>query len=87
MLLLCHWNTVSDNLCTELMRYDAENHPRPELFEDWANGDICPYGRGFSRCAIFHEKKELYIAGTAKTARELVLLLFREKNIKFSEGI
>ena len=35
---------LSDTLCLELMRRDAYGHPKPELFDQWANGESgCPY--------------------------------------------
>jgi hypothetical protein len=32
VMLLAQWQNVSDDLCLELMRYDAANHPSPYLF-------------------------------------------------------
>jgi hypothetical protein len=86
-LLLCYWGEVSNKLCTELMKYDASNHPDPTKFDEWAEGKGCPYGKGFSRSALFQEKRELWKPGKAKPARELVLMLFKEKEIKFDEEI
>ncbi len=87
MLLLCDWGGVSDELTLELMRYDASNHPDPSKFTEWAEGGNCPHQSGFMRCAYFKEKRELWKPGKAKSARELVLMLFDEKNIKYTEGI
>ena len=87
MLLLCTWGAVSAELTTELMRYDASNHPNPSDFDKWAQGGNCPYQGGFDRCARFIERRRLWEPGNAKTARELVLMLFNEKKIKYSEGI
>jgi len=87
VFLLCNWGEVSDKLCLELMRYDASNHPHPEKFDEWAGGGSCPYQSGFTRCAYFQEKKELWKKGKAKSARELVIMLFEEKKIKYTEGI
>jgi len=39
MVLLADWGQVSEALCVELMRHDAENHPCPEKFDTWAKGD------------------------------------------------
>ncbi len=83
MLLLARWEEVSDKLTTELMRYDASNHPHPEKFDEWARGGECPYQKGMARCANFKEKRELWSAGQAKSALELVMMLFKEKDIKF----
>jgi len=83
-LLLCCWGTVSDELCLELMRYDASNHPHPEKFDEWAKGGKCPYdNEQFQRCANFQEKRELWKAGKSKSAYELVIMLFKETGIKF----
>jgi len=87
MLLLATWGNVSDKLCLELMRYDASNHPNPMRFDEWANGGDCPYQKGFQRCANFQEVRELWKPGKSKSARELVLMLFKEKDTKYSEGI
>ena len=87
MLLLCNWGEVSPILTTELMRYDASNHPDSSKFSEWAKGGDCPYQKGFQRCANFKEQRDLWKAGKSKSARELVLMLFTEKNIKYSEGI
>lgn len=86
-LLLCYWGAVSDKLTTALMRYDATNHPDPTKFTAWAQGAICPYSIGFSRSANFHEKRLLWKPGKAKSARELVLMLFKEKEIKHDENL
>jgi len=87
MLLLCFWGEVSDELTLELMRYDASNHPDPTKFDTWAKGGSCPYSTGFGRSANFKEKRELWKPGKAKSARELVLMLFKEKDIKFADDI
>ena len=87
MFLLCSWGAVSDKLTTELMRYDASNHPNPEKFDEWAAGGDCPYQSGFQRCANFTEKRDLWKKGKTKSARELALMLFKEKKIKYSDGI
>jgi hypothetical protein len=86
-LLLCDWGGVSDKLTLELMRYDASNHPDPSKFDKWAKGNKCPYGKGFQRCANFKEKRDLWKSGKAKSARELMLMLFKEKNIKFDDDL
>ena len=83
MLLLCNWEDVSDKLCLLLMRYDASNHPKPEKFDEWAKGDSCPYNdTRWQRCANFKEKRELWKPGKTKSALELVMMLFKEKDIK-----
>jgi hypothetical protein len=83
MLLLANWFSVSAKLTLELMRYDASNHPEPAKFDDWAKGGRCPYsGIRWQRCANFQENRELWKPGKAKSAFELVLILFAEKEIK-----
>jgi hypothetical protein len=83
MLLLAAWFSVSAELTLELMRYDASNHPKPSKFDDWAKGGNCPYSDiKWQRCANFQENRELWKIGVSKSALELVLMLFREKEIK-----
>jgi hypothetical protein len=84
MLLLAYWGEVSKELTTELMRYDAFNHPEPQKFQQWADGGDCPYTNvRWQRAANFHEERELWIPGAAKSALELVKALFVEKEVKF----
>jgi len=87
LLLLCNWGRVSDELTTELMRYDATNHPHPHKFQEWADGGGCPYNRGFPRVAHFQECRECWKSGKAKSARELVLMLFKERDIKYNPNL
>lgn len=84
IFLLANWGEVSDLLTTELMKYDASNHPQPNLFAAWASGGDCPYNSiKWQRCAIFQEKKELWKPGKCKmSALQLVEALFKEKKIK-----
>ncbi|HUC89781.1 MAG TPA: pentapeptide repeat-containing protein [Patescibacteria group bacterium] len=84
MLLLAVWYSVSAQLTLDLMRYDASNHPDPSKFDDWAKGGACPYSDiRWQRCANFEEDRKLWKPGkTTKSALELVLLLFKEKEIK-----
>ena len=83
MFLLANWFSVSAELTVELMRYDASNHPEPSKFDDWAKGGNCPYSYiHWQRCANFQEQREVWKPGPAKSAFELVLMLFEEKEIK-----
>ena len=83
MLLLAEWFSVSTELTLELMRYDAANHPDPSKFDEWVAGKGCPYsGTGWQRSANFKEDPKLWKPGPAKSALELVLKLFVEKEIK-----
>jgi uncharacterized protein YjbI with pentapeptide repeats len=84
MVLLASWGTVSDELCLDLMRYDAANHPNPEKFIEWAKGGSCPYsGDALVRSANFMEKRELIDEGfldfPVKSAYELMVRLIDEK--------
>ena len=84
MLLLASWYRISAELTLKLMRYDAANHPEPSKFDEWAKGGECPYADvKWQRCANFHENRELWKPGkTTKSALELVMMLFAEKEIK-----
>ncbi len=81
MMLLCNWGWVSDELCADLMRYDAENCPNgKELFYEWAKGGNCPYSDlKIERAANFQERRELYKPGRARSALDLMISLIREK--------
>jgi hypothetical protein len=60
-LLLANWGAVSDNLCRDLMTYDAACHPDPTLFTKWAEGGPCPYTAiKIERAASFTEVKALW---------------------------
>ena len=81
-LLLINWSDISDELCLELMRYDAANHPDTKKFDEWVKTGECPYNKThWQRSANFTEKKELWKPGQSKSALELVELLFKEKGI------
>jgi len=63
MILLAYWGEVSDDLCRDLMAYDAACHPYPAAFDRWAQGDACPYsGVKVERAAQFQEKRGLWDA-------------------------
>ena len=80
MLLLASWGEVSDQLCIDLMRYDASNHPNPTKFDEWVKTFNCPYySCTWQRAANFVEKMELWSAGPAPTALELATRLISEK--------
>ena len=58
MILLANWIDVSDDLCINLMRFDASMHPNPEKFQAWASGGDCPYEDcKFQRAANFKQKR------------------------------
>jgi len=82
-LLLAWWGEVSDELCRDLMRYDAANHPDPQRFDVWAGGGGCPMGGiRWQRAANFQESRALWSPGPAPSALSLVLRLFAEKGIQ-----
>ena len=63
MILLAYWGEVSDDLCRDLMAYDAACHPDPTAFDRWAQGGACPYsGVKVERAAQFQEKRSLWDA-------------------------
>jgi len=84
MFLLINWGSVSEDLCLDLMRYDAENHPIPEKFLEWAKGGLCPYSSvNIVRVANFTENRELvkddFLSRPVKSAYELMQALIKEK--------
>ena len=62
MVLLANWGDVSDDLCADLMNYDASNHPDGAVaFAAWVAGGVCPYaGCRVARSANFTERKACY---------------------------
>lgn len=85
MLLLALWGNVSPALCRELMRYDAANHPvGAKAFTAWAKkGGACPYADcRWGRAANFHEAKDHWSPGPAKSALWLAQQLLKEKLVK-----
>ncbi len=79
-VLLASWRSLSDSLTADLMRFDADNHPNPLAFDEWATGGECPYtSTKVQRAANFKEKRELF--GTGKVCRpyDLMARVLREK--------
>ena len=80
MVLLANWGEVSDELCVDLMRYDAFFHDNPEEFITWSKGGPCPYDDcKFQRACNFREKRDLYTPGPVKNGFALMVALFKEK--------
>ena len=80
MMLLAYWGDVSPELCRDLMRYDAVNHPDPKSFDLWAAGGPCPYkGAKIERAANFTHQASLWSPGEAPSAYQLMVRLIREK--------
>jgi len=89
VVLLARWGQVSDELCRDLMRYDAANHPKgSKAFAAWARGGPCPYPNcEWARAANFQERRELWKPGTSQSALKLAVRLLNEKcNIKGEES-
>ena len=87
-VLLARWGEVSDDLCRDLMRYDAANHPQgAKAFTAWAKGGPCPYSKClWARAANFQERRELWKPGTSQSALKLAVRLLNEKcNIEGGE--
>jgi hypothetical protein len=80
MMLLAQWGDVSDELCADLMLWDAANHPNPAAFDAWANDGPCPYSSvHVERAANFTERKHLWGSGKACRPYELMRRLIAEK--------
>lgn len=61
LVLLSNLGALSDDLTSDLMNYDAANHPNPKAFAEWAKGGACPYsGVRVQRVAHFQERKECW---------------------------
>jgi hypothetical protein len=76
MILAGYWGEVPDDLCIDLMRWDAANHPNPAAFDAWAKGGACPYeGIPYARASHFKEKRSLWSAGEAPRPYDLMVRL------------
>jgi hypothetical protein len=63
-VLLAMWGDLSQQLCADLMLFDADNHPDKTAFDHWAAGGSCPYSDvHVQRAANFSERKELWGKG------------------------
>jgi hypothetical protein len=82
-VLRANWGDLSEALCLELMRHDAENHPDGlAAISAWATGNSgCPFSR-FQAAFYFAPCKEIWKPGTP-TLRGWTLLeaLAAEKGI------
>ena len=89
VVLLANWGEVSDQLCADLMIFDASCHPEPTKFDVWANGGECPYnGVQVERAAQFSEKKNLWNSKVGVVCRpyDLMVRLLTEKCPVWSEA-
>jgi len=82
-VLLAKWGRCSDDLTRELMRFDAQCHPDPRLFLEWAAGGACPYHDcSVQRAALFVERDDLFdkslLEGPALSPLVLMEMLIAE---------
>ena len=79
-VLLASWGSVSDKLCSDLMRYDAYCHDNNKDFSTWVQGGACPYGdKKYERAANFTERKSLWKPGIPKKTFNLMIRVIQEK--------
>ena len=73
---------ISDEIILELMRWDAQAHPKPELFDKWAAGEDCPY-QDEERWWIMPEKRGIWKPGppTMKLS-DLILEICKQEGWK-----
>ena len=87
-VLLANWGIVSDNLCTRLMRLDAEALPGGSAaMTAWAAGGMCPLEATdgqYQRVALFREKRELWTPGRPWSLWRIWRTLAAEKGVKIS---
>ena len=83
-ILLANWYDVSDNLCCNLMRLDAEAIPDGQKrMNNWVNGGKCPLiGHNYNRIVNFTEKRRCWKAGRPKSLWNIWKQLAKEKNVK-----
>ncbi len=83
---MAYWGHVSDGLCLELMRFDCANCIDGEKeFDNWTKTGTCPFkNKLVVRSINFQENAKLWIPGPAKSPLELIIMLFKEKNIKWN---
>ena len=81
-VLQADWGKVSDELCRELMQWDAACSPTPEAFQAWTDGSPdCPCAQ-ILRAFHFQESRELYVPGPpTKTLWQLWLDLAKQAGI------
>ena len=73
---------ISDKLALELMRRDAEAHPYPERFNEWASGGVCPY-QNEERFWKFKERREVWKPGKPQMkGSDLIIEICKEKGWK-----
>ena len=81
VFLLSNLGVLSDALMSDLMNYDASNHPNgKKAFTAWAKGGACPYsGVNVYRVAQFQERRDCWKPRRKLlTAYELMVRVIRE---------
>jgi hypothetical protein len=92
----CNWEEIEDDdLLKDCMLYDQEHHPKPELFDKWANNTnahntACPY---VNRYVYVKQEinfipnpevwKKIKRTKRIRSAYEIMMGLFKEKAIKY----
>jgi hypothetical protein len=85
MLLSFNLDELSDKLTLELMRRDAWAHPKPELFDLWAQEGDCPY-KNEERFWSFSFKRELWKPGPPEMRdSDLIIAICKEKGWEIPE--
>jgi hypothetical protein len=83
-VLRSFWGDLSDTLCLELMRHDAENHPQGvEAITEWAAGrnNTCLFTR-FQTAFHFYPRRKIWEPGPPQLRGwELLVALAAEKGI------
>ena len=70
---------IDNKLILELMRWDAQAHPKPELFDLWAKGGECPY-KNEERWWFMPGKREIWKAGQPEMRlSDLILEICRQE--------
>jgi hypothetical protein len=75
---------LPDNITLELMRRDAQFHPDPKKFDEWAKGGSCPYTDCITRqIHHFDISRELWKKGKPiMSDYKLLVAIAKEKNWK-----
>ena len=74
--------SISDEIILELMRWDAQAHPNPQLFDVWAKGGDCPY-QNEERWWMMPEKREVWKLGNpTMRLSDLILEICRQEGWK-----
>ena len=85
-ILLSQLGKLPDKITLELMRRDAQFHPDPKKFDEWAKGGACPYSN--SNCITrqiynFDISRELWKKGKPTMSEyDLFMAIAKEKNWK-----